>query len=176
MRLRNDGVQREKSCGHPRCIGVRMTVVPKEESEVENHSAEKNVLTFIIGGSFPIRSFGKEREELCRSAVLWVSNTVRLYGISNRQMDCRLVCANGLVMGEGTGCSEAKDLLSRRREAYKKTFWGALIRCDRKQRRERETVCSSYPASPHDGPRVETFPPSGVSSRTRRGGRGGGTF
>ena len=30
--------------------------------------------------SFPERSSGKEREELCRSAVLWAFNTVRLYG------------------------------------------------------------------------------------------------
>jgi len=44
--------------------------------------AQLFVATFRIG-SFPERSSGKEREELCRSAVLWGFNTVRLYGFGD---------------------------------------------------------------------------------------------
>ena len=34
-------------------------------------------------GFFPERSSGKKCEELCRSAVLWDFNTVRLYGFGD---------------------------------------------------------------------------------------------
>ncbi len=114
----------------------------KEQSPCPHHAR------FRIG-SFPERSSGKEREELCRSAVLWVFNNSRLFGWAMLMDGTAAILPAGLLdawVNHGGGA--AMGSLLQACCACKKALLTTVSLSDRERRRGQEHSSLSWPLFP----------------------------